>query len=69
MIAQLMPVPVMCIRQVRVVVHQWGMPVNMAVRFTDRVSRPVTVLVVFVVRVCMLVLDGVVFVAMPVSLE
>jgi hypothetical protein len=52
-----MPMTVMYIRQVRVVMHQWGMPVEMAVRLTDRVCRRVRVLVVFVVDVCMFVLD------------
>jgi hypothetical protein len=64
-----MPVPVMRIRQVRVVMHQRGMAVKMAVRLTHGIGRRVLVLVVFIVYVCMFVRDGVMFVTMAVALE
>jgi hypothetical protein len=64
-----MPVPVVRVRQVRVVMDQRGMAVKMAVRLTHGVGRRVMVLVVFIVHVCVFVLDGVMYVTMAMSLE
>jgi hypothetical protein len=64
-----MSMPMVRVGQVWMVMHQGRMAVKMAVRLTHRVARRVLVLVVFIVHVCVFVLDRVVFVVMAVSLE
>ena len=54
----LMPVPMMEIGKVRMLVHEWTVPMPMAVWFAWRVARPVIMLMVCVVHMPVLVVHG-----------